>query len=163
MVAIEKIEQVLKSFVRYYNIKREDVTPPFFAEAEFISHNEQYYLVKAAKVADIDSNEYVFFAVEERLTLDKLLELDKTAWETGMSRVKPYYGHKNSDVTLVIIADHIDQDAFLKVKKLKHSKSYKFSLYGYSNYKLIAMDTSLDRLTYNRQGQPLKKILNNKN
>ncbi|MBR5896037.1 MAG: hypothetical protein IKZ39_00270 [Lachnospiraceae bacterium] len=158
----EKLESVLKSYMRFYNIKREDVTEPFAAEAEFISHNEQYFLLKSAKIADIDSNEFVFFASEESLSAEKLAELDAKAWETGLSRVTPGPGHRNSDVTLIVIADTIDEDAFKLAKKLKHSKSYKFTFHGWSNYKLIAIDLTNNRLTYNRLGRTLKGIINNK-
>ena len=162
MTKEEKLESVLKSYMRYYTIIRDDVTEPFDAEAEFISHNEQYILIKSAKIADMDSNEFVFFKTEERLTSGRLSELENIAWETGLSRVIPGPGHRNSDVTLVIIADSIDEDAFKLAKKIKHSKSYKFTFHGWSNFKLIAIDLSTGRLTYNRHGQVLKKIINNK-
>lgn len=157
----EALDLSLKSYSRYFNIKTEDIEAPFSAEAEFVSHNEQYWLVKAAKLADVDSNEFVFFALVDTLTKERLTELDKIAWERGLSRVTPSSSHRNTDVTLVIIADNIEEDAFLAVKKLKHYKSYKMSLWGWSNYKAIAMELSLKRLTTNRQGQALKKIFNN--
>lgn len=162
MTKEEKLESVLKSYTRFYNIKREEVEPPFDAEAEFISHNEQYILVKAAKIAEIDSNEFVYFKLVDRLTVETLTKLDKTAWERGLSKVNPGPGHRNSDVSLIIIADKIDENAFKLVRKLKHSKSYLFTFHGWSNYKLIAIDLSDNRTTYNRQGRMLKKIINNK-
>ena len=55
------LQKLLHSFERYYNVREECVVAPFSAEAEFHSHSEQYFLVKSAHVADIDSNEYVFF------------------------------------------------------------------------------------------------------
>ena len=61
----EALERVLRSYQTYYNIKTEAVEPPFAAEAIFGSHNEQYFLIKKAKVADIDTNETVYFATEE--------------------------------------------------------------------------------------------------
>ena len=72
----EALERVLRSYQTYYNIKTEAVEPPFAAEAIFGSHNEQYFLIKKAKVADIDTNETVYFATEESLSKDRLLELD---------------------------------------------------------------------------------------
>ncbi len=162
MTKEEKLESVLKAYTRFYNIKRDDVEPPFDAEAEFISHNEQYILVKSAKIAEIDSNEFVYFKSVDRLTEENLTELDKTAWERGLSKVNPGPGHRNSDVSLIIIADKIDEDAFKLARKLKHSKSYLFTFHGWSNYKLIAIDLSDNRTTFNRQGRTLKKIINNK-
>lgn len=154
----EALEKILHSFERYYSIKKEDVTPPFTAEADFISHNEQYFLVKAAKIANIDSNEYVFFAVTDNLTIENFQKYDTTAWETGLSRVHPYSGHRNSDVTLVIIADKIQDDVKSIIKKTKHSKSYKFSFWGWSNYKLVSMELSSNQLFSNRLGKDLKKL-----
>lgn len=153
------LEEILHSFERYYTIKKENITPPFSAEADFISHNEQYFLVKAAKIADVDSNEYVFFAVTENLSKEVFENYDKTAWETGLSRVKPYSGHRNSDVTLIIIANRIDDDVKQLIKRTKHSKSYKFSFWGWSNYKLGTLEFSSGKFYANRLGKDLKKIL----
>ena len=62
----QAIEKILPSFEQYYTVKK-DTDPPFCAEAEFRSHNEQYFLVRSAHIADIDSNEYVFFAAVKSL------------------------------------------------------------------------------------------------
>lgn len=155
------LEASLKAFTRYYNVKTEDVQAPFCAEAEFISHNEQYVLLKSAKIADIDSNEFIYFALSGKLTKEELSSLDTTAWERGLSKIHPGPGHRNSDVTLIIIADSIEADAFKSVKKCRHSKSYKMTFWGYSHYKLVAIDLSLGRLTTNYQGETLKKLFNN--
>ena len=48
------LEKIIESFRRYYDVSTENVDLPFAAKAVFKSHNEQYFLVKAAKVADID-------------------------------------------------------------------------------------------------------------
>ena len=54
----DAIKQILPAFEQYYTVKKEDITPPFCSEAEFRSHNEQYFLVRSAHIADIDSNEF---------------------------------------------------------------------------------------------------------
>ena len=157
----DALQTLLHSFERYYNVKTDGVTVPFAAEAEFHSHTEQYFLVKAAHVADIDSSEFVFFAVEPQLTSARLAELDGAAWNEGLSRVKPYMGHRNSDVTLIVLADTIDDDAFVRVRKTTHYKSYKFSLYGWSHFRALAYEASTGRLAYNRFGKDLQKLVGN--
>lgn len=154
----EALEKILNSYTRYYNIKRENVEPPFAAEAEFHAHGEQYFLVKAAHLSDIDSNEYVFFATENILDENRLSELEKSAWENGISRVKPYNGHRNSDVTLIVLANKIDEGTEKVAKKIKHYKSYKFSFYGWSHFKLAVCDCETGKCTFNRMGKELKKI-----
>ncbi len=158
----EALEKVLCSFKRYYNIKTEnEVEAPFVAEAIFRSHNEQYFLIKKAKVAEINSNEDVFFYTTENLDLETLNSLDTCAWERGLSRVKPDGNHRNSDVTLIIIADTIQAEAMKAVHKMKHYKSYCFGLHGWSSYRLVAIELSSGKLAYNRQGQDLKKLVSN--
>ena len=59
------LEKLLHSFESYYNVQTNGVEEPFSATAEFHSHTEQYFLVKEAHIADIDSNDYVYF-IEEK-------------------------------------------------------------------------------------------------
>lgn len=154
----EALKKLLRSFEHYYDVKVENPPPPFVAEAEFHQHQEQYILVRAAHVSDVDSNEYVFFYAAQNLTKDNLAEIAKKAWNEGLSRVKVYSGHMNSDVILVLLADKIDEDAFKQIKKTKFYKSYLFSLRGWSHFKLVAMETSSKRLASNRLGKYLEKL-----
>ena len=151
-------EKILHSFEQYYDISK-DVDAPFVAEAIFKSHNEQYFLVKAAKTADIDSNEFVFFYINNEIHVEEIVELSNLAWERGLSRVSPYYGHRNSDVTLIILSDKIEEESFKKIKKLNLYKSYKFGLYGWSSFRALAYETSTGRAATNRRGSDLKKLV----
>lgn len=154
-----ELQKILKAFERYYTIKRENPAKPFVAEAEFHSHTEQYFLLREAKLSEIDSNEFVFFAEEEVLTLDRILELDSCAWSEGLSRVKPYYGHRNSDVSLIILADRIEESVFRQIKKIKHYKSYYLSFWGWSNYRILVYEVSTGKSASNRLGKDLRKIV----
>ena len=126
-------------------------------------------LVKAAKIADIDSNEFVFFYIigndpaseGKTLSPEQITELSQTAWERGLSRITPYYGHRNSDVTLIILAEKISDESFKKIKKINHYKSYKFGLYGWSAFRALAYETSTGRVATNRRGSDLKKLVSN--
>lgn len=161
MTATEALERLLRSYVQYYNVIQDDVEPPFSAEAIFHTHDEQYILIKRARISEADSSEYVFFAALEDLDAESLKALDETAWNRGLSRVVPYAGHRNSDITLIILAEHIDKAALAAVKKLYHYKSYRFGLHGWSSYRVIALDTSSGLLACNRLGRNLKKLLRN--
>lgn len=162
MNVTEALDKILCSFIRYYNIKKgEEVEAPFTAEAEFISHNEQYFLIKRAKVADINSNEYVYFYAADEVDFETLKNLDETAWKRGLAKVVPDESHRNSDVTLVIVTDKLSAEAKVAIPKMKHYKSYMFTLHGWSYYRLIALELSSGDLVYNRQGQSLKKLVSN--
>ena len=161
MTAREALPKLLRSYYRYYNVIEENVTAPFDAEAEFHSHEEQFFLFKQAKLSESESKEFVFFKTTQRLTLDQLQQLDELAWDIGMSRVNPHDGHRNSDVVLFILADVIDDDAKKAIKKLKRYQSYRHTLHGWSHYKVIAQEMSTDKAVFNRMGRPLKKLLRN--
>ena len=159
------IKKLLPAFQQYYTIKEIDVTPPFCAEAEFRSHNEQYFLVRSAHIADIDSNEFVYFAAADSLDSAKLEELVKAAWEAGLAKVRPHEGHRNSDVSLLIFTKSISPETALQTKKTKLYKSYKFSLHGWSHFKLAVCDlgtTGKDgapEVFSNRQGKDFIKLI----
>lgn len=161
MTAREALPKLLRSYYPYYNVEEENVTPPFAAEAEFHSHEEQFFLVKQAKLSESESKEFVFFAVTEHLTADELKGLDETAWATGMSRVFPHDGHRNSDVVLFILADRIDDDAKDLIKKMRRYQSYRHTLHGWSHYRVIAQEMSTGKPVFNRMGRQLKKLLRN--
>lgn len=159
--ARESLPVLLKAYTRYYNIKEENVTEPFAAEAEFHSHEEQFFLVKSAKLSEAESREYVFFAVTEHLTLTQAQEYERIAWETGISRVVPHAQHRNTDVTLVVLTDQMDADAAAFLKKARRYKSYKHTFHGWSHYRVIAMETGSNRLIFNPMGRTLKKVFCN--
>ncbi|MCR4821377.1 MAG: hypothetical protein K5873_00710 [Treponema sp.] len=163
------LEKLLHSFEAFYTLSTEGLPQPFSAHAVFKSHTEQYFLVKAARLSEIDSSEHVFFYAgnndlenqekTEELDFQTASKLSSLAWEEGLSKVHPYYGHRNTDITLIILSDKISDQAFKKIKKLNYYKSYKFGFYGWSRFKIIAADLSNSRLAYNRFGKEFKKIL----
>lgn len=155
------LEKLLVSFEAYYNVKRDEVTPPFAAEAEFSLHDEQYFLMKSAKLGEADSHEFVYFAAVDNLDAETFHSLDESAWTSGLSRVKPHNNHKNSDVTLIILAQQMEEEVFSLVSRKRHYKSYRLGFQGWSNYRLIAVELSSRRMAYNRQGQSLKKLVSN--
>lgn len=155
----EALTRVLRSYRRYYDLNTEHVEPPFTAEAEYHSHEEHYFLTKRAVIDEIENHEIVYFAVVLELNSENFAVLDRTAWERGIAKAKPSIHHQSTDVSLVILAERIEEDLFRRIKKTKHSVSYKRLLHGYSNYHLIAMELSSGRIVYNRLGYSMKRIL----
>ena len=153
------MKKLLQAFERYYNVHVDGVSSPFCAQAEFHSHSEQYFLIKAAHISDIDSNEYVFFAQENMLDKHSFTNLSDKAWETGLSYIHPGSTHRNSDITLIILASKITDETFCQIKKAKKSKSYKFSFWGWSNFRALAYETSTGRIVTNRLGKDLKRLV----
>ena len=160
MTREEMLKKMLRSFAAYYDINTETPAAPFAAEAVFHSHSDAYCLVKSAAIGEAESHEYVFFASVDQLDSSLLASLDQTAWDTGISRVKPHSSHRNTDVTLVVAASSVTEEAKAQIPRLKHYKNYRMSLHGFSHYHLIVADLSSGDLTCNRQGRSLKKLFN---
>lgn len=161
MTVDEALETILKSYKRYYNVNTEDAAKPFAAEAVFHSHNEQFFLVKAATLSEADSHEYVFFATADKLSLNDAKYFDEAAWAEGMSRVVPHSNHRSTDIVLIILAEHIDEEAAGYIKKLKRYKSYRHTLWGWSHYSVVATETSGGNFFSNRRGKNLRKLFRN--
>ncbi len=153
----EAMEKAVRAYEAYYDVNKESPEKPFFAEASFHSHEDAYFLVHGAVIGESESNEYVFFASEETLDLVSLKSLDEIAWEKGISRVKPHGHHRNTDISLIVLADTVTEEARKAVKGLKHYKSYRFSLQGFSHYRLLVVDLSDKKMFWNRQGADLRK------
>lgn len=158
MTASEALPRLLDAYDAYYDVNRTDPAPPFAAEAVFHSHEEGFFLVRSARLSESESHEYVFFAVEKVLTLSRLEELAQIAWDTGLARVKPHGSHQSSDVILEILADTIEPDAMARIPKLKFYRSYRFTLQGWSHFRLFALEVPSGATACNRQGQRLKSV-----
>lgn len=156
----EVLEKVLRSYAAYYDVDRSTAEAPFLAEAVFHSHNDAYFLVKNACIGEAESHEYVFFALADELDEAQLRSLDEAAWQSGLSRVKPHANHRNTDISLIVIADSVTKEAAKLTGSLKHYKSYRMSLQGFSHYHLIVADLSSGESYCNRQGRSLKKLFN---
>ena len=159
MTAKDALDKLLKAYSVYYDVETGRPAPPFAAEAAFRSHEEQYFLIWSARLAESESNEFVYFALEDALTAPLLDALDGAAWNAGLARVAPHKDHRNSDVTLIILASKIEPDAAALIPKRKHYQSYLFGFRGWSHYRLAAFDADAGRLYVNGQGKALRKFL----
>ena len=155
------MEKTLNLFSGYYNILEDDIPEPFDAHAFFKSKDMQYFLIKAAKISEYDASEHAFFKVLDSLDEAGLQEIVDRAWVIGLKDVKPYYGHRCSDVTLIVIADQMDEATRKLVQKLNYYIGYKWSFWGSSSLRLVAWELSTGKIAYNRHGDQLKKLFSN--
>ena len=62
----------------------------------------------------------MYFALEESPSIEKLQELAKLAWESGIQSIQPYYGHRNSDITVIVLCSDADKSIMKACKKIKY-------------------------------------------
>ena len=161
MTLNEALERTLISYGHYYTIRREDAAPPFQAEALFLQHDERYFLSRSVVLDESDSRDTVFFAAVETLDAAAFAALDEAAWSTGLSRVQPEWGHRGADVGLVILTNRLEPEAADRIRAASRSKGYFFSLKGWTNYRLIAMELPTGKAACNRLGRQLESTLRN--
>ncbi len=153
------LKKILPAYAKYYDIKTEGVTEGFNAEAEFHFYNNQYFLVKSIKLSDFNSHDYVFFVCGEEFDFEKIQVLSEKAWKTALQKIEPVYGHKNSDITLVVLLKTLKKEDGKKLKKIRFSTSFKMGMYGWSNFKLVALSLKDEQFYSNWHGRELKKQL----
>ena len=158
MYRLEVLEKVIGSYEQYYDINRDTPTEPFVAEAVFKSHGEEYFLIRAAKITEMDSSETAFFADVEELDEEGYVDMLDKVWDETLSRAEVKPNHRNSDGILIITADRIDDAAKKRIKKTRRYKSYRFSFWGWSEVRVIAYEHDSGKVICNRQGDMLKKL-----
>ena len=158
--APDALERILKAYGDYYDVERIKPAPPFVAEAVFHSHEEQYFLTRAATIAESESHEYIFFALEKDFNLVKLRDLSKTAWETGLARIQPNGNHRNSDIALIILTDQAAPDVTKQaVRKIRYYKSYRWGFQGWSHFRLVIYNAASGDLICNPHGREIRELV----
>lgn len=156
----EALEQLLPSYERYYDVTRER-RGSFAATARFYTRGEQYFLIKSAKMWELESNEFVYFLPTDHLTEDQLAERIEEAWNDAMPQVHPSESHRNSDVTLVVLTPELGKNVRKALRRFHRSVGYRHGMHGWSNFRLGAIELSDGKISTNRHGADLKKLLRN--
>lgn len=106
----------------------------------------------------MDSSESAFFADVDGLGEAEYDGFVDIVWAETLKRADVKPNHRNSDGILIIIADRIEDAAKKKIRKTRRYKSYRFTLWGWSELRVIAYEHSTGTVVCNRQGTILKKL-----
>lgn len=157
----EALDKLLRAHEAYYDIYQdhEHAGRLFPGYAEFHGHGEQYVLVKRAKLWEVDSHEYLFFDTVERLDTERLGQDIQYMQEHALTKVKPQPNHMSSNLSLVVIADSVDDDAARLLKKTRFRKNFKLGLEGWTDLRLAAVDLTGRRVITNGAGKDMKQTL----
>lgn len=155
----EKFIEVLKdSYSAYYNVSpAQESEAPLCFRADYFSRDERYWLSKDIKIWGNETNEFAYIFSAESFDAATIDSAVKMALDESLPRVKPHKEHQYSNVKLVFVADSVDKETAGHVRKLSFSKSYKFSLHGYTELKAGIVDLSTRSVSTNRAGHELTK------
>lgn len=155
----EVLEKLLKVFEGYYDINRETPHAPFLAEADFRMHDEQYFLIRSARLSETDTRELLFFTVVDKLTPEYFEQLSAAAWETGLNCADIRENHRLTDIGLIILAKGVPEETCRMIRKTRRTKSHLFGMRGYSRFRVLAVDLSDKRFIRNSMGDTLEKAV----
>lgn len=159
----QRLEKLLNAYSHHYDVRRDVAVEGgrFPAAAEFYLRDENRLLTKEHIYYAVEQHEYVYFYTTGHLDAATLQAQIALSQRAGLARVHPHREHMCSYVTLVILADTIDADAATLLRKTRLHKSYRFSLYGWMEYRIAAMECSTGRFLSNPAGREARKTLEN--
>ena len=161
MTRQEGLEKLIKAYSHHYDIER-DVTVEggsFPAMAIFFLRDENYLITRKHVLNAVENHEYVYFYLTEHLDAETLREQINITREDGLGRIRPHKEHMSSLVTLVILADTIDEEAKKLIQKTRFHKNYRLALHGWMEYQIAAMEISTNSFLSNPAGKNAKKTL----
>ena len=156
-----KLDKLLSAYSHQYDIAR-DVTVEggsFPATATFYLRDENYIISKKHVLSAVENYDYTYFYITEHLDAATLRQQIDLTMKVGTARVKPHRDHMSSFVTLVVLADTIDEEAKKLIRKTRFQKYFRLALHGWMEYHIAAMETSTNNFLANPAGKGAKKIL----
>lgn len=158
-------EEVLKdSYGAYYNIIEPELAQnecpedlPLAFRADYFSRAEKYWLSKNIPIWGNEKNEFAYIFSAPEFTEELAERCVTFALENGLPRVRPHKEHQYTNIQVVLLADGFSDNVIKAVNKRSFSKSYKFSLHGYSTLLLAAVDVGKGKAYTNKAGRDLVK------
>lgn len=156
-----RLDRLLDIYSHNYDIER-DVTVDggwYPATAFYYLRDENYLISKQHVLSAVEQHEYVYFFLTDHLdaeTLEKQIEISR---EAGLSHVKPNKEHMFSYVTLIVLANTIDPEAKKLIKRTRLRKNYLFTIHGWMEYHIAAMECNTISFLSNMAGREARKNL----
>lgn len=153
--------KLLAAHEAWYDLERdyEYAGHTFAGYGEFHSHGERYVLVKRAKLWEVDAHDYLFIDLVDHLDEPALQRAAQFMETQGLKKVDPKPNHMKSSLTLVIIANDVDDGGKRACRKTKFSKSFMFGIRGWADLRLAVVDLSKPEVITNAAGKEIKATL----
>lgn len=130
------------AYSAYYNLNpNEGMTElPLVLRADYFSRNEKYWITRSIPIWGNETNEYLYLFSARRFDTEMVNKCIDYAIADALPRVKPHKEHQYTNFKTVFVADSFDDETLKLIKNRKFSKSYMYSLHGYSTLLTAAVD-----------------------
>lgn len=145
------------SFSAYYDLHMAEGEQelPLSFRADYFSRAERYWLTKNIPIWGNETNEFAYVFSAPSFDQALAARCIDYALDDGLPMVKPHKEHQYTNIKVILLADSVEQDVAQYVKKRSFSKSYKFSLHGFSTLKSAIVDLGSQKTVTNSAGHEL--------
>lgn len=160
MMRIERekfLNTLADSFSAYYDLHMAEGEQelPLSFRADYFSRAERYWLTKNIPIWGNETNEFAYVFSAPSFDQALAARCIDYALDDGLPMVKPHKEHQYTNIKVILLADSVEQDVAQYVKKRSFSKSYKFSLHGFSTLKSAIVDLGSQKTVTNSAGHEL--------
>lgn len=156
----EALEKLLDSYEAYYNISRSAKgQEPLVAVCEFFERSEKFVISRKAELWSANCEEFIYLFDVPVLTMGVYEECRDYALNDGMKRAHIGKGHMYTYITPVFICSSLEEDAKRALKKCHIYKSFHFSLHGWMDFHVAALNVTTNEIYTNRSGRCVEKVL----
>lgn len=106
-----------------------------------------------------ERNEYVYIYDIDKLTADVFADAANFSWENGIETIQPVKGYLSSFITVVILANKIDDESIMLINKHRMLKNLKRQKMGIVNQRICGVDFSSETAFCNKDSKELGVFL----
>lgn len=155
-------DKLMNAYSHNYDISRDvplegSGTCP--AMAHYYLRDEHYLVRRDKQFYATEQHDYTYFYVTDRLDAAQAKDLADRVLKTGLSQIRPHKEHMSSFVTLVVLADVIEEEAKKVLKKTRFHKNFRLALHGWMEYHIAAMECSTVSFLSNPAGRGARRTL----
>ena len=152
------IKEILENGEEYYEISIPYQLNGVDLDAYFYYSNrlEKHFISPKVVVSSLETFEHVIVVSREHLNAATWEELKSFVEPIESTLVTPSRRHMYSYITLIILADQIDDDMEPVLRRYRYAKNYKFTLHGWSEVHVAAVNLSNNNVIGSR---PAKRTI----
>ena len=153
------LAQLKNHYQNHFDLKEqpEPITFPLDLYAHFYQRNERYFATKNINLWRLDTEEHCLVKVFDHISQENLYQMTEVLKESISHLVHPHPDHMKTYITGVIISEGPVSNQLAKdIECFKYSKSFKFSLYGWCDLRLVVFDSSSQQVFYNKAAKEVK-------
>jgi len=155
------IDNLYDRYCIYYNTSRKIniLNESIDICAHFTDIQGRTLITQKDVIDSFETNEICYVKVVDNVELSSLIDYTEFLKKAVDTFVKPKRDHMCTYITGVLVTNSpLDDELIQYVKKFKYSKSYFFSLHGWSEIRLLLINPDIEKIITNKPGKKVIKF-----